>query len=400
MRWLFIAAYALNPLVLNYSADGMSESMTIFFLITSAYLFLRWTETGRGSRLVLLAFVTAAGTFVRYEVWVFAVLLTGGVSLWAITRKTRWRVSETRIVMYLLPVAYAISLWFLLNAIIERDPLYFYHGPYSQASVATPVASLETWPAAILFVLERAALVYPAYLLGLAALLVAAIVTRRWKQAVVLGVVSTATFLTQTIIIKQGAAFFGLRYYMYGIPFAFLIAAYILGQVRPWWLRLPLNIPVLVLLVASSGFTVLAQNDPVINDERPLFAAIVTGGVGRSASAGSGFNGERIADQLKDFDPHALIAVDSLLGFGIELASPSLDRFVVTSDRDFERSVAEPTRNHIKYFLVPAPLLNGALDRINRLYPGLWENGAGFATLEKDLGDGWRLYRIIGSTGR
>ena len=51
-------------------------------------------------------------------------------------------------------------------------------------------------------------------------------------------------------------------------------------------------------------------------------------------------------------------------------------------------------------FLVPQPTGNGGLDRLNSLYPGLWETGAGFATLAKEFDGGWRLYKLIGPTGR
>ena len=134
LRWLFVLAYVLNPMILVYSANGMSEAMFIFFLLLATYLFLRWSETKRTSFLVGLSFVVGAGLFVRYELWLFAFLIGLGIVALAVRRLAHYRQSETRVLLYLLPVAYGALLWFGLNLVIKRDALFFMRGN------STPVA--------------------------------------------------------------------------------------------------------------------------------------------------------------------------------------------------------------------------------------------------------------------
>ena len=102
-------------------------------------------------------------------------------------------------------------------------------------------------------------------------------------------------------------------------------------------------------------------------------------------------------DALVDIDKvggNSLVALDTVTGFDILLTSPHPKRFVVTSDRDFEAAIAEPFRHQVKYFVVPQPTQRGFYDRINQSYPGLWANGGGFAVLERELGGGYRMYRL------
>jgi hypothetical protein len=75
--------------------------------------------------------------------------------------------------------------------------------------------------------------------------------------------------------------------------------------------------------------------------------------------------------------------------------------FVIPNDRDFERSLADPVTFHIKYLMVPESGGYGTLDALHRSYPKLYEDGAGIATLAKDLGGPgcpkFRLYKVNGS---
>jgi len=84
----------------------------------------------------------------------------------------------------------------------------------------------------------------------------------------------------------------------------------------------------------------------------------------------------------------------------LQAAQPKV--FVITSDRDFQRILANPIAFHVHYFLDPQPVTLDSLDAINRLYPSMYENGDGFAKLVHQFNtlDGacgtFRLYRITG----
>ena len=90
------------------------------------------------------------------------------------------------------------------------------------------------------------------------------------------------------------------------------------------------------------------------------------------------------------------MACDSTTCFPIILNAKNPKMFVVTSDRDFQAVLAQPSVYHVEYFLVQ----NSGRDELNIVYPGLWEDGGGFSSYVGDVGGGFRLYRITGPTGR
>ena len=88
------------------------------------------------------------------------------------------------------------------------------------------------------------------------------------------------------------------------------------------------------------------------------------------------------------------VLLDVAVGNAVVLQSAHPDWFVITTDRDFERILADPVTFGVRYLLVS----NNPLDAVNRAYPGLYTSGLGFATLtgEYDVpgSPGWRLYRL------
>ncbi len=108
---------------------------------------------------------------------------------------------------------------------------------------------------------------------------------------------------------------------------------------------------------------------------------------------------QAVAQADKD---HGLVAMDTFRGSAVFMTAPDRSIYVVTSDEDFEAIVNQPQVYHVEYFLVPKPEGESTLDHINQLYPTLWSNGDNFATKVAEIGGQlqWRLYRIIGVTGR
>jgi hypothetical protein len=88
------------------------------------------------------------------------------------------------------------------------------------------------------------------------------------------------------------------------------------------------------------------------------------------------------------------VLLDVAAGNPIVLQSAHPDWFVITTDRDFERVLADPPTFGVRYLLVT----NNPLDAVNRTYPSLYGTGAGFATLVETYDEsgsaGWRLYRV------
>jgi hypothetical protein len=95
--------------------------------------------------------------------------------------------------------------------------------------------------------------------------------------------------------------------------------------------------------------------------------------------------------------PDGSVIVDVAVGFPIVLQSSHPRQFVITPDRDFERILADPATFSVRYLLVPSGAGYSSLDAVGRAYPGLFNEGAGFARLVAEFGSGalaWRLYEI------
>lgn len=95
--------------------------------------------------------------------------------------------------------------------------------------------------------------------------------------------------------------------------------------------------------------------------------------------------------------PDGSVLADTAYAYSVVLASRNPKQFVITSDRDFQSAVADPTGHHVQYLLVPAPNL-GPADALNRHWPGLYGSGSRVGILVKEwhgayFGD-WRLYRV------
>jgi hypothetical protein len=94
------------------------------------------------------------------------------------------------------------------------------------------------------------------------------------------------------------------------------------------------------------------------------------------------------------------VLVDDFLGFVVVMASAHPDQYVITSDRDFQKILADPAGNGIRYVLVPTSHNLGTLDAVNRAYPGVYANGGGLGVLAREFDDvsdseyNWRLYRV------
>lgn len=120
------------------------------------------------------------------------------------------------------------------------------------------------------------------------------------------------------------------------------------------------------------------------------------------------FKTERdIAQYLENLDlPDSSVITDTVYGFGILAASSRPQVFVIPSDPDFTELLNDPTANGVRYLLAVPATGRGTSDALNVRYPTLYDTGAEVATLELEIpndGDGqpdWRLYRVNEPVGR
>ncbi len=163
------------------------------------------------------------------------------------------------------------------------------------------------------------------------------------------------------------------------------------GRLRTDRIRSDLAIVAIGLLLLPLITTPIAMVSPRFN--YPLEFLTDAGRVQASAAIG---------ETLDAMDlPEGSVLLDVFLGFGIVVNSDNPRQFVITPDRDFKAILADPAAYGVKYLVVPPTDKElGQLDALNREYPTLYSDGAGFATLVREFNTFlpyytyWRLYRV------
>lgn len=414
MRWIFCMVWMINPMIVIYSIQGMSEMPFVFFAVASVLVFLRWAETRRSALLPLLGLTAGLGCLCRNEMFALTFFIGLGVVLKSIRWRVSWREVETRALLFALPAILMMGLWIGSMAVIMHDPLYWLH--YNQiATTATPATAaassspnlgggitISSWQLAFNFIVGRSLALFPA-VIGAIGLLGARILVKRDRlTGLILLSFAVPVAAIDIYLLHSGSLAPTLRYQIWVIPFAFVVCVYVLRSLRSKYPALLSSLAALgmvVILGLSNIATAMTLGDPsTAQEEAPLVAAITSGKTIEQLTGGGAIDeGMRLAPLVEALDTdHGLIACDSTTCFPIILNAKHPQTFVVTSDRDFQAVIAQPQVYHVEYFLIQ----NSGRDQLNYTYPGLWDDGAGFASFVGDVGDGFRMYRITGPTGR
>jgi len=101
--------------------------------------------------------------------------------------------------------------------------------------------------------------------------------------------------------------------------------------------------------------------------------------------------------------PEGDVLVDDSSGCVPEIITtvPDPRIFMIPNDRDFERSLADPLTFDVHYVMVPPSTGLNVNTATNKLYPTLYDTGAGFADEvhqfpARGLCPAFRLYRVVG----
>jgi len=446
LRWTLTAAFALNPMIVLYAANSMSEAYFLFFLllvVRNLHLWLRSRETGR---LVATGFYLGFAYLTRYEAGAAAIAVTGVVGLASFTAasgglRRRLRPACIDSAIALVPfltafVVWAITSWLITGVAFQQFTSQYGTEPQLKAKGLTPPSTLsQTLHLAEQGVHWMLAL-EPLLPLVVIACLVVVIRRRNWVAlggpAVLAGVLAFMLYVHMTLQVLPA-----LRYYIAAIPLAILLIAITLSP-RPavtptptpvgtwpdgltasanarsgaWRARLggPLRIATVTVALLAMAVAIPSAGGALIN---PNIAGSVNGPAAQAlVTFGPLTSAEKQAELTFVVDRQVSVYVDSLhlrpgsvliddfLGYVIEMASDDPTQYVITSDLDFQQILADPAANGVQYVLIPPPIGLGNLDAINRAYPGAYATGKGIGTLVRTFIDysskaiNWRLYRV------
>lgn len=384
-RFPLLAAFAVNPMIAFYASNGMSEMVYLAFLMGGVYSFLRWYLERRPTMLVLAGIFFSIGILSRYEVFTWAMVLTGVIGAALIRQHVTRQELEGTLIAYLAPISYGIGLWLFFNWLILKDPLFWlrHQAPGTAANVPNAPARLAV-PGAPHVSAQHVAgelldlnwHLFPLTLLVLAGLGIL-FLTRRDLMALTLGVFISlnAAFTGLLIYLSRSEAYLQLRYNMRAMPLALVGAAWLYVRLRG---RARRAAWVGTLAVLLAGLPITWHSMQTFRQqylEQAFTRALSTGRDQEGAASTGGYRvgiaqQRRIAEYVKaHVRGRDAILTDDAQTFSVMLLSGRPDIFLDRIDKGDAQwlSVLAFPFGRVRYLL----LSSGANDLVASRYPRL-----------------------------
>ncbi len=413
-RWGLLACFALNPMIIYFGSNGLSEALFTFTLVASARHLCRWLRGGQLRSLVISGAWLGWAYMARNEAVGAACLATLVVLAMTYYRtdgppRRRRQAAVTDAVLFAAPVTVAFVGWALVSWIIVGQPFEQLSSAYGTASQLQLIGSgaflgATTIPARFRYVVVAAWSMAP--FLPILAILAA---RKGWRSRdpLVLGVLSIlgGVCAFEVAAYSLGQIEWAYRYVIYTISLSVMLAGClaapalisIRGGLRsmpaPWTLvagrrsfalrSAPALLALALLLpgVISTGqamlYTSVDLADQQVlnwviwpnsqaaraNPERAKWGAIVA-----EARNLDNLHLDEGGIMLDNFEP----CMPQLV-----LSSSRPAQFTIPNDRDFKKKLGSPYQFGIRYFLVSAPKGYGSVDALNVEYPSLYTQGIG-----------------------
>ncbi|MCU1453702.1 MAG: hypothetical protein JWN46_1848 [Acidimicrobiales bacterium] len=419
LTMVLVLSVALNPMVVYYGANGMSEAAYLFFLILAVRHLMRWTTTRALTPLVWTGVALGLGYLARYETIAATCAATAVVFALSFRaaggeRKQRILAGVAEAVVVAIPALAAFAAWSLISEVITGSAFQQFTSIYGNSSqIAISGAGLvghqSGWPLPVYAGLQLLAFGVGAPIVVLLGLLVA---KRQHDGRLVAAVAVIGTCVAFSYgIFVSGRAFGWLRFYLPVTLLVSLCLALMVGAAgRPRLAGGPRRstgaATVVAILVAVSALptTAWAMFDRRLGaGEKPQLTWVLHGvhTPGQRADQRLFPSARAIAADLdRRLLPDGAVVIDTFSPCAsmILMTSSRPHQFVITSDRDFERTLADPSRFGAAYLMAPPTGGYGDLDAVNRAYPDLYRDGTGVGRLIHQYAQvgcpAFRLYRV------
>lgn len=431
------AIFALNPMIVFYGANGMSEAPFIFFMSWVVRRLMMWMVDDDVHHLVAAGGIAMGLAYLtRYDA--AACIAAAGVLVFMTTYRRARRAPRIRralldMIMVSGPGTAAFLGWAAVSWLITGEAFAQFSSQYGNAAILEQSGqTTTTFGAGLAFAVSCTALLAPTLVpIGLWC------VARRWGAPgwrVILVPLSVygAALAFQAYSYASGATFPFLRFYIIAVPLTACLSMLAVPEgvaaapkrrgrhaevpvaatarrhrtTRRSWVAYPL---VALLFAVSLPVTAWGMDLPKFAPQEYALGAVLspdpddlTEQKALEHRIAASFSTERqIAEYLDSMNlPPSSVITDTVYGFAILAASREPKTFVIPSDPDFTALLNDPSVGGIRYLLSVPPEGRGVSDALNLRYPTLYETGADIATLELEIpndGDSqpnWRLYRV------
>ncbi|BBY49791.1 hypothetical protein MARA_32590 [Mycolicibacterium arabiense] len=420
-RWLAVACFALQPMIVVYGASGMSEAAETFFLLWCIRHLMQWIRHDRVGDLAWAGIALGLGYLARYEVVPAAVGAAALVAVIAFRRARssgRFDSAILSVVIVMFPLTCAFTIWAVTGWVVSGElfaTLSSQYGNGSQVAGAAERGGPLGQAASDDWVVIGARLLGMQPFLGVAVAGAVVVAALRRNVAVLVPIATMGPVLAFAAWSQYSSTTFGwFRFYLLAIPLVVCVA---LACWTPHddeparWRAGDLVSRVGAALLAASlligiPVTVRAMSDERIGNQQLQFGLKSLADPQRYPPTEQWFRRLMVNDRsLADyFDrrhlPEGSVLMDTFNTWGIWLSSNNPRQFVITSDYDFNPVMNRPWDFGVRYIVASNPVISDA-DALNVRYPSLWNDGAGLGTLVHSVygatGDErFRVYRITG----
>ncbi|MDF2826391.1 MAG: transporter [Mycobacterium sp.] len=433
--------FALNPMIIFYGSNGMSEAPFVFFMTWAVRRLIMWMINDDVHHLVVAGGIAMGLAYLtRYDA-VACVAAAGflvGATTYLRARSTpRVRRALLDLLMVSLPGFAAFLGWAMVSWLITGEAFAQFTSQYGNAAILAQSGQPKTeFLTGLSFAAVCITLLAPT-LLPLAAWTVA----RRWGRpnwpvVLVPLAIYGAALAFQTYSYASGSTFGFLRFYIIAIPLATCLAllavpdGVVLPTTRPGKFAPPapvdpratfrgphsrlVHVAVALVFAVSVPMTAWGMGKPHYAPQEFALGAVLapqpdslTEQKAREHRIANTFATEReLAHYLDGLGlPDGSVITDTVYGFAVLAAADNPRLYVIPSDPDFTTKLNDPVDSDLVYLLSVPPTGRGASDALNLRYPTLYDTGADIATLELEIpnsGDGqpdWRLYRVNNAVG-
>jgi uncharacterized membrane protein (UPF0136 family) len=431
--------FALNPMIIFYGSNGMSEAPFVFFICWAVRRLIAWTTDDDVHHLAAAGIALGLGYLTRYDAVAaiaFASLLVAATTAVRGSPRLRWRRAILDGGLVAAPgifafIGWAASSWLITGQAFAQFSSQYGNSAILQQSEGDGTQFVPGLEFAVISTLLLAPTLIPLALFAG----VAGWWRRDWAPVLVPIVVFGSVLAFQGYSYATGSTFGFLRFYIVAIPMAVMLAILVIrpractitkrrgkyapdppvarrmparhrvGVTRSW----PALAVAAMLLFVTVPASAWAMSKPKYAPQEYALGAVlapdpdnVTARKATEHRIAATFSTERaLANYLDGLDlPEGSVLTDTVYGFAVIAASRKPKTFVVPSDLDFTALLNDPGTNRVQYLLSVPNTGRGESDAVNLRYPTLYETGADIATLALEVpNDGedqpdWRVYRV------
>ena len=425
--------FAVNPMIVFYGSNGMSEAPFIFFMSWAVRRLIMWMADDDVHHLVTAGGIAMGLAYLtRYDAvaCIAAAGLVVGTTTYLRARpQPRLRRAVLDLLMVSGPGTVAFLGWAVVSWLITGEAFAQFTSDYGNSAILQQSGhSAPAFGSGMAFAAACISLMAPTLLpIG-----VWAVMRRRrntdWHVLVVPAAILGSALMFQAVSYATGSTFPFLRFFVIAVPLTAFLAMLAVPDgvpalvkrrgkyapstkvVAPATRSRLAHLSVVFAFALCVPLTAWGMSLPKYAPQEFALGAVLAPDPGSTSERKAierriavTFSTERhIARYLADLDlPDSSVITDTVYGFAVLAASRHPQTFVVPSDPDFTALLNDPIASGIRYLLAVPPTGRGRSDALNLRYPTLYETGADIATLELEIpndGDSqpdWRLYKVL-----